>query len=234
MTNTRTWCALLLFAFAIPALAQYQTPTLDGVVSLNEYAHSSGNWSMTWNGTYLYIANNGLAPSQNSIVVYLDIDPNPTPYGGTDGNGNITGHADHGITPALPVRADDRIFVPCSTCGGAPEVRGKDYNGGWSAADTINSDITVATVGTTTEIRVRWDAIEGIDDIPTRFAWFAYAINTSAAPSVTDPMPAGNPTGTTPAPLDQYHYSITSTLDGASTDPFSNQQSTWRVTSNTD
>src|SRR5205814_9682057 len=66
------------------------------------------------------------------------------------------------------------------------------------------------------------------------FAWFAYAINTSAAPSVTDPMPAGNPTGTTTAPFDQYHYSITSTQDGTSTDAFSNQQSTWRVTSNTD
>src|SRR3954470_22037675 len=102
MTNLRSWCALLLCAFTFPLAAQFQTPNLDGVVSGGEYAHTSGNWSMTWNDTYIYIANNGHSPSTTSYVIYLDVDPSAVPGAGIGSNGSRIGYTDFGMTPSLP------------------------------------------------------------------------------------------------------------------------------------
>src|ERR1051326_4950413 len=229
--------AVALFAFlALPLFAQYQTPTLDGSVSGGEYANSSGNWSMTWDATYLYVANSAVDASNDTMIVYLDVDPLSTPGGGTSSNGNLTGQAYASSTPSLPFRADARAMVICGVCDtGATSLSSRDGSGGWGADNTSSSDITVARSGTVVEMRIRWASLPGLSGVPPSFAWLGFLFNVNnTGHGAHDPMPAANPTSNASSPSDNYFYNIASTADGSSTNSFSVQQSTWRTTSNAD
>ncbi|HKR65406.1 MAG TPA: hypothetical protein VJZ00_16860, partial [Thermoanaerobaculia bacterium] len=226
MPTVRMACALFLLALAIPLAAQYQTPEIDGIVNDGEYAHSSGNWSMTWDATYLYIAKSNLADSlNNALIVYVDIDPQSTPTAGTNSNGNTTGVTDYSNTPDfLAFRADARILGTLND----PAIGLKNGSGSWGADDTNGSYISQATLGTTRELRIRWEALSGSLTIPSSFRWFGYESTTGG--TISDPMPAANTTIPTSVP---YAYSIASTANGSSTDPFSVREQTVYVGSTT-
>jgi hypothetical protein len=209
------------------AFAQYQTPTLDGVISPGEYAHSSGNWSMTWDGTYVYIARSGVT---GPTAVYLDFDFAATPVTGDDTYGNLNSFGDaapggSARVVALPFRANARVFA-----GSGNSIRQADGAGGWGTENTSSSDVDSVTVGGTREIRVRWAAVAGFT--PFFFNWLGFDLTASGGLSnVTDPMPAANATGGAPQ---HYYYEIQSTIDGSATPPFEQRNSTWTVTSNAD
>src|ERR1700752_5297947 len=150
----------------MPALAQYQTPTVDGTVSGGEYAHGSGNWSLTWDATYLYIAKTNLTSTNNGVVVYLDIDPQSTPTAGSNSNGNTVGTTDFSVTPTrLAFRADARILgIPSN-----PEIKSRDGSGSWGSSDSSPSNIIEATNGSTREVRVAWSALPGLSGVPSSF-----------------------------------------------------------------
>ena len=230
MTNVRASCALVWLAVAMPVFAQYQTPALDGTVTGGEYANTSGDWSMTWDATHLFVAKQNLDVDGVALVVYVDIDPLSTPTGGTVTNGSITGATDATVTPALPFRADARGYADLS--GSAHDIRSRDGAGGWGAANGSGSDITAVKVSSTVEMSIRWDALPGLGGVPSSFRWLAYEIFDNGAIGTANPVPAANPTGTTPN--DRYYHSITSTANGGATNPFSILESNWRVTSNAD
>ncbi|MFL6244796.1 MAG: beta strand repeat-containing protein [Thermoanaerobaculia bacterium] len=217
--------------FGATAFAQYQTPAVDGTVGGGEYAHSGSDYSMTWDATYLYVAKTNLDVDSQEFVLYLDVDPLSTPTAGSANNGNLAGVTDLTITPALPFRADVRAAIDL-TGSVLPQFKSRDGSGGWGTASESNIDAVHS--GSTVEMRIRWDALPGLTGIPSSFRWLAYEIESSGGINVVNPIPTSNPAGSSVTPNDRYAYSIASTADGSSTDPFSVPESTWRVTTNAD
>jgi hypothetical protein len=205
---------LMLAFWANAALGQYQTPAVDGTVSPGEYANRLGNDSMTWDGAYLYLGVQVADPS-NAVSLYLDVDPLATPGGGTNADGNLLGYPDSGLAGALPFRADARILA--TSTGG--EIRTRNGAGGWTAASTSG---VLAVDGTAREIRIAWSALTGSVTPPASLLWLSHQISGS---TLLDPMPAAG---------SHAFFSVASTADGMSTNPFSVQEATWRVTSNDD
>lgn len=215
---------------SVPVFAQYQTPTVDGTVGGGEYANSSGDYSMTWDATYLYVAKENLDVDGVGVVVYLDVDPLSTPTGGDATNGSITGATDSTVTPTLPFRADARAFADPN--GSAHDIRSRDGVGGWGAANGSGTDITVVRDGTTLEMSIRWAALPGLSGVPSSFRWIAFEIFEDSGFATINHIPAALVGGNTPN--FRYYQSIVSTANGASTDPFAIRESNWRVTSHHD
>jgi hypothetical protein len=226
---------VLLFA-ATGAFAQYQTPVLDGDTT-GEYAYSSGDWSMTWDATYLYIAKANVANGRG-IAVYVDIDPRSTPRSGTAANGNVVSNSDkwgaatNGFASGLPFRADARSL----TGNGFADLRTRDGSGGWTNVTTSATDVSTFATGSTHEIRIRWAAMPGLTGPPAAFNWYGYELEPGPADQMFEknPSPAGNPSDVISAPLLPYFFSVSSTANGAASNPFETQQSTWLVTSSAD
>lgn len=227
--------ALLLICGAIPALAQYQTPAVDGTVSAGEYAQTSGDWSVTWDATYLYVAKTNVTTG-HGIALYFDLDPRPTPAAGTDANGNLTGHTDPwspSVTmfpPNLPFRADARSLTGAST----GDLRTRDGSGAWTNITTNSNDVMTVVAGTTQEVRLRWAAMLGsLSGPPASFNWLGFEIwSNGGMTEAASVVPAGNPgNGNTLMP---YFFHVANTGDGTSSDGFATVQSTWKVTANSD
>ncbi len=229
-TAPRVCLLFVLASFAISASAQFQSPTVDGVINPGEYAHSGGNWSVTWDETYLYVARANVAPS----ILHLDVDPLSSPTGGTGTNGSRVSPGGEDMPGGsglpsfpLPFRSDVRIFVKT----GYASLATRNSAGGWSNAGAAAdpNDVMVAE-GASREVRIRWQALAGLTGRPTAFRWLGSALEPAASvTSMTDPAPAANPGGTGAQP---YFFSVTSTDDPTMTDPFAVRESTWRVTSN--
>jgi hypothetical protein len=220
--------------FAANAAAQYQTPVVDGTINPGEYANNSGNWYLTWDATNLYVGVQGNASSDN-FAIYLDIDPLSTPGGGTNANGSLTGYPDTANSPGapltvtLPFRADGRVAVGENIS----EYRLRDGAGGWGVGSSNPAHISATRDEATMdwEFRISWEAVTGVPAVPSSFSWLAFKNSASDSTAATDPMPPANPTGT--SGIDNpYFFSVASTADGASSDPFATRNSTWRVTSN--
>ena len=178
-----------------------------------------------------YVGVTPISGLEKSTMVYLDTDPLSIPSGGTNSSGNLTGITEYSTTPSLPFRADVRAIRRSDRSFG---LQTRDGSGSWSAEDTDANDITGAYNGVSgIEMRIRWGAIPGLSGVPSSFHWLGVLFDTDSF-FFLDPMPSGNPTGTVSAPSERYFFSVASTADGSSTDPFSVQQSTWSVSSNAD
>src|ERR1700691_3637169 len=92
---------IALAACNIPLHAQFNTPSIDGVIQPGEYGNTqngtnqigtntSQNWYMTWDASRLYV---GIANANLSegAVMYIDANPVNPPNGGTSANGNLVG-----------------------------------------------------------------------------------------------------------------------------------------------
>jgi hypothetical protein len=229
-TAPRVCLLLVLASFAFSASAQFQSPTVDGVINPGEYGHSGGNWSVTWDETYLYVARANVAPS----ILHLDVDPLSSPTAGTGTNGSRVSPGGEDMPGGsglpsfpLPFRSDVRIFVKT----GYASLATRNSSGGWSNAGVAAdpNDVMVAE-GASREVRIRWQALAGLTGRPAAFRWVGSALEPAVSvTSMTDLAPAANPGGTGAQP---YFFSITSTDDPTATDPFAVRESTWRVTSN--
>lgn len=222
--------ALIFLGGIAPAMAQFTTPRVDGVITTNEYGiHSDGanrymngsqTWYMTWDATKLYVAIVG-AVTTDGAIVYLDVNPIAPINAGTDTNGTLAGQPyDNTSFAALPFRADRLLYFK----DGARELRSA-VSGGWSAATTSAGDY--ASVGLVREFAIPWASLGGR---PVAFAWFGYV--TSASGSVYGTMPLENTGGAigTAARYERY-YIINGTEDGNSTWPFARNSYVFNRTS---
>ncbi|HKR67148.1 MAG TPA: right-handed parallel beta-helix repeat-containing protein, partial [Thermoanaerobaculia bacterium] len=209
---------------------------MNGTIAEGEYAHSSGDWSMTWDATYLYVAKANVT-SGNGLVIYLDVDPRPTPAAGTNANGNLNGQNDQwmssitGFAPDLPFRGDARSLTGA---GGIAELRTRDGSGGWTNVSTDGADVTTAVSGTNHEVRIRWGAMLGsLSAPPTSFNWLGFEIRDAAGMTEgINTRPSANPgVGNSRMP---YLLTVANTGNGTSSDPFATIQSTWKVAMNND
>ena len=217
-------CSLML---TIPAAAQFQTPTLDGIVSGDEYANTLGDWSMTWNDSWLYIAKTNLTAGR-SVVIYLDIDPLPTPISGTSANGNRIGLGDlwAGATgpfqPKLPFAADVRYLA------GSANLQVRDNGGGWAHISSPGGDVT--TNGTTQEFRIAWSQLPG-GSRPASFRWLGFELEDAGSlTKMQNPFPAANPSNLSGTVTLPYFHLVGNTADGSSSSPFTARYSSWHVT----
>jgi hypothetical protein len=231
---------LLLLLQAAPSWAQYTTAIPDGNISDSEYdghkmtTADGGTWYMTWNATNLYIAKSGGASYEPSYV-YLDLDPTLPVTGGDNSNGTTIGNADYGVTPTLPFRADVRVYFTNSYI----EIRRRTVSGGWS--DPILTNLYVSSKGADREISLNWAILTGASTpaIPPAFNWLGYSSNQDSGSSNFryDQTPASpNSKGTTggATPPVEYYYTVASTANGSSTDPFLLKSYTFPGTGNND
>lgn len=229
---TRSWLFLAVLALALPATAAYQTAVVDGTISPSEYAYSSGNWSVTWDATYLYVAHASTA----QFVFYVDVDPQTCSVAGTNANGNVTGVGDQlsgstgTITPALPLRADARAL----TGSGGDSLNIRDGSGGWTTAG--GSPIASAVGATAREISIRWDSIPGLTGVPSTFRFLGFEMTDDGSGNAqsSDPLPSVNPTGTATSPTLSYFYDVDFTLNPTSYDWTTRRHRLFYVTTSAD
>lgn len=223
---TRLLFLSLALAAVLPLAAQ---PVVDGTVNVGEYTYSSGDWRMSWDATHLYVAKVNVAVS-NGLALHLDIDPRSTPTAGSAANGNLAtagmnyGAATDPYSPRLPFRADVRVVAGAD----GTNLSIRDGSGSWTNGD--QSDLTVGTGSTAVEFSVRWDGMPGLTARPASFNWAGHQINAAAMMvQGSNPMPAAN---TANGSRIEYFFHVAST--DSPTDPFTDQRSTWVVTSNAD
>ncbi|RZK28756.1 MAG: hypothetical protein EOO63_10540, partial [Hymenobacter sp.] len=215
---------LVLLFRAFSSQAQYATTNQDGIITDGEYSgnvskvSNNGSWYMTWDAANLYVAKTG-GQNFEPVILYLDLDPNLPVTSGSNGNGNILGNSDFGVTPTLPFRADTRVYFTDSYI----EVRRFNGLGGWG--DPIVTDLSVSNTGTNREARLSWATLTGGKTIPVAFNWLGYEVNNSSGASnfrydqaPLNPLSQGNNGGATPAI--EFYYTVASTASGNATNPF--------------
>ncbi len=219
---------LALAACCIQADAQFNTPSVDGVIQPGEYGNTQNGsnqiatnfaqtWYMTWDASNLYvgIANANLS---EAAVIYIDANPINPPNGGASANGNLAGfNYDGEEIASLPFRAQFVTYFK----DGYNEYRKSDGNGNWMNA--VSSYGAYASNGNTREFAIPWQVITG-GGIPSSFLFFG--LLTSSAGSVYGQVPNDNSGGAigVSAAYTQY-FVVNSTTNGSSTPPFSIENS---------
>ena len=110
---------ILLFLFLFSsyfAFAQFQTPTVNGVIAGGEYANEytvsgSDKYYITWNSTDLFVAVNFGNSTNDAINFYIDHNPISIVNGGGNTVGTLVGPTYDQVIPNLPFRADFKCFV---------------------------------------------------------------------------------------------------------------------------
>lgn len=230
--SARPWrLALILAALALTAhasllasraSAQFGSPVIDGVINAGEYGvHTNGQnqqtsggsvWYMTWDDTYLYVALANANLTEGAIL-YIDKDPALPANGG--GAGNTNGQLYDSVAIVLPFRADFVAYFKA----GYRECR--TGNGGSWSSPVVGCGSYAEGGGNTRELSIPWSQITSGAGRPAAFNHLAYA--TSASGYIYAQVPAFNPgpgfiaSGT----LYPRFYSVLSTVDAASTKPFS-------------
>jgi hypothetical protein len=241
----RVFLFLTLFSWlALPIQAQFNTPTINAAIGVNEYGNNNDNnylatpstarWFMTWDDTYLYIAIENANETQAGIV-YLDLDPFMPVNGGTNSNGaNIGQVYDNLAAPNLPFRANAILYFKndyreLRRWNGLAWQLISSGNGGLSGnANDYTSDYNSTTNGNGAgddddrELRISWCRLTGGSSNcrPSSFNWFGYI---SGNNSSYGEAPVENPNATFANQLlsfDRY-LSIGSTDNGSSTNPMS-------------
>jgi hypothetical protein len=228
---------------AAPAAAQFNTASVNCDIGANEYgtgnanSYSSGvpTWYMTWDDTYLYISIQNANETEAGIV-YLDWDPFLPVNGGGTSNGNVTGLPGYdGLTPDLPFRADAVIYFK----NDYRELRRRNGSGGWTSVssgagglgggsnDYIDGHYCSNGRGNgpgaddDRELRISWNRLTGGGARPAAFNWNAYIAYSNG---LYGEVPIENPDGTLGAgatPDFVRYFTVSSTANGFSTNPFS-------------
>lgn len=210
-------CLLIAVLFAIPASAQWTTPTIDGTIAPGEYGtnnslSNAGNtgqtWYMTWDATNLYVG-----------IVNANLSEGAVLYISAGGSGSTTGfNYDGEEFSSLPFPAQFVTYFK----DGYREYR-TSSGSGWSGATAYYGNY--ASNGSnqnTREVAIPWAGITG-GGIPSSFVFFGFL--TSSGGYIYGQAPPDNPgafVGTS-ATATQY-YAVTNTGNGTSTPPFSVEQ----------
>jgi glycosidase len=221
--------AIVLVA-AAPILAQWNTPTIDGLIAPGEYGSSNslsnaGNtgqtWYVTWDATNLYVAIVNANLSE-AAVIYVSGNPQNPPTCCSNGDGNLSGFNYDGTNfAALPFRAKFVTYFK----DGYREYRNFDGTGGWGA-QTANYGAYASNSGNqnTREVAIPWNSITGGTGIPSTFVFFGYL--TSSGGYIYGQVPTDNNIGAfagTSATATQY-FGVVNSGNGTSTPPFSMEQ----------
>jgi glycosidase len=221
----RVACAAISLAvIRIPLQAQFNTPKVDGIIQPGEYGSSQNRanqigtntgqtWYMTWDASNLYVAIANANPSE-AAVLYIDANPVNPPSGGTSANGNLAGfNYDGEEIAALPFRAQFVAYFK----DGYNEYRNSDGSGNWT--NRVSNYGTYASVASVREFAIPWQAITG-GGMPSSFLFLG--LLTSSTGFVYGQAPNDNPGGSVGA-LAAYtqYFVVNSTANGASTSPFS-------------
>lgn len=236
-------CALSLAA-TLPSYAQYiaTPPVRDGNISDAEYGNSfvngrntnkyttsnngnaGGTWYMTWDANNLYVAKTGGTDGEPTIM-YLDLDPTLPVTGGSGGDdkGNLNGVSDYNVTPALPFRADARVFLIGGNNNRSIQLQRRDGNGNWVVVSN-QAGLNYSGNGTNREFSLSWNTLTGGGSIPASFNWFGFCNNTQSGggnyrydQAPDNYLSFGNNNA---APPFEYYYTVATTASGNATKPF--------------
>ncbi len=218
----------VLIAAAAPVSAQWNTPTIDGVITPgeygnnNEYDNAGGTgqtWYMTWDANNLYIGIVNANLSEGAVV-YVTGNPQNPPTCCTNADGNLSGfNYDGSDITSLPFRAKFVTYVKTNY----REYRNSDGAGGWTAPVSgygMYADNSGAN--NTREVAIPWNAITSNGGIPSSFVFFGYL--TSSGGYIYGQVPTDNNIGGIGQSTATQYFAITNTGDGTSTPPFSNEQ----------
>ena len=216
----------------IPLNAQFNTPSIDGVIQPGEYGNTQNGtnqiatnttqtWYMTWDLSHLYVGVTSANLSEGAVI-YIDANPLNPPNGGTSANGNLTGFNYDGEEIAtLPFRAQFVTYFK----DGYSEYRKSDGNGNWTNAFSPYG--TYASNGEIREFAIPWSTITG-GGMPSSFLFLG--LLTSGGGSVYGQVPNDNGGGLIGAgAVYTQYFAVNNTANGASTPPFSLENSSNRV-----
>jgi glycosidase len=216
---------LCLFFASLTVNAQFNTPTIDGVISPNEYGvHTNGqnqqtsggqNWFMTWDNTNLYVAvtNANLA---EAAVVAIDRNPVSPPNGGTNADGTLAAlNYDSTAIGNYPFRADFRTYFK----DGYRDYQTANGANGWNfGASGLGNYASGA--GNVREFSIPWSTIT-VSGRPSSFLFTAYL--SSGGGFIYGQIPTGNAGGNSPGNWNRY-FAVVNTNDTTATKPFSLDQ----------
>ena len=233
---------LLKFAFvltvlvtvSVPVSGQWITPTIDGFIGSNEYGTNNslanaGNtgqtWYMTWDASNLYVGIVNANLSEGAVM-YVAGNPQSPPTCCTDADGDLAGfNYDGSDISSLPFRAKFVTYFKGDTVNNQNvyrEYRNSDGSGGWTAQTSYYGAYAGNPGNTNTrEVAIPWSAITG-GGIPSSFVFFGYL--TSSGGYIYGQVPADNNIGAFGKTSATQYFSVTSTGNGTSTPPFSNEQ----------
>ena len=115
------WAFLSLFLVSVDINAQFNTPAIDGTISVNEYGvHVDGQnqkntasaqtWYLTWDNTNLYVAVTNANLAEGAVIA-IDRNPISPSNGGTNADGTLAAlNYDGTAIGNYPFRADFRAY----------------------------------------------------------------------------------------------------------------------------
>jgi len=223
----RSICAVAsIFFLVICATAQFNTPTVNGVIGAGEYgSHVDGQnqmttgsgqtWYVTWNDTNLYVAVTNANLAEGAVIA-IDRDPVSPPNGGTNANGTLNAlNYDSTAIGTLPFRADFRAYFK----DGYRDYQSANGANGWNFGAS-GFGTYASGAGNVREFSIPWSTITG-GGRPSSFLFSAYL--SSGGGFIYGQVPSGNAGGNTPGNWNRY-YAVVNTADTTSTKPFSLDQ----------
>lgn len=222
--------AAALIACWMPACAQFNTPSIDGIIQAGEFgnnnqigANTGQTWYMTWDASNLYVGITNATLSE-AAVVYIDANPINPPNGGANANGSLAGFNYDGTDFAsLPFRAQFVTYFK----DGYNEYRNANGSGGWGNQTSYYGAYASNGSGSVREFAIPWSAVTG-GGIPSSFLFFGYLTSSGGYVYGQVPTDNGGAFIGTSATYTQY-FEVNSTANGASTPPFSIENSSSSV-----
>jgi glycosidase len=207
-------------------MAQFNTPTVDGVISPNEYGvHTNGQnqqstgtgqtWYLTWDNANLYVAVTNANLAEGAVVA-IDKNPVSPPNGGTNADGTLNAlNYDSTTIGTMPFRADFRTYFK----DGYRDYQTANGANGWNFGASGFGNYA-SGAGNVREFAIPWTVING-GARPASFLFSAYL--SSGGGFIYGQVPQGNAGGNTPGNWSRY-FAVVNTNDTTSTKPFSLDQ----------
>ena len=220
------YTAVCLLLTTLNINAQFNTPTIDGVISANEYGvHIDGQnqkntgsaqtWYLSWDNTNLYVAVTNANLGEGAVIA-IDRNPVSPPNGGNDADGTLNAlNYDSTAIGTYPFRADFRAYFKDGY---------RDYNtangaNGWNFGASGFGNYA-SGAGNVRELAIPWSTITG-GGRPASFLFLGYL--SSGGGFIYGQVPQGNGEGNSPGNYNRY-YAVVNTENGTATKPFSLDQ----------
>lgn len=220
------WIFVSLFLISGKTSAQFNTPTINGVISANEYGvHTDGQnqknttsaqtWYLSWDNTNLYVAVTNANLAEGAVIA-IDRNPVSPANGGTNADGTLAAlNYDGTAIGNYPFRADFRAYFK----DGYRDYQTANGSNGWNFGAS-GFGTYASGAGNVRELAIPWSTITG-GGRPASFLFLAY-LNSSGG-YIYGQVPQGNTEGNSPGDYNRY-YAVVNTGNGTATKPFSLDQ----------